>query len=594
MRKRGHLRKNWRTRFFQLYIESEEILYFASAAHKWNRNKAKGRIPLADGKLCKVPSKRFKKHNVFCVTTARGVDYYMEAPTENDRDAWMETIDYIIKGKGRLSGDSLDRLPEDIDSVAIVEATNIKSSAAASPSVSRTDDPFAGSVILSSTLSSALLPPPPDLPPGVSQFSDDDNDDDNNDNNNDNNNDDNSSTTVPVAAPAASDAARLGPGGRPGGSAPTPSSDAVSAADSAPAAAAAGALGPGGRPGGKSGRSAMQEYETIKIIGMGAFAKVILVRKRSTGAFFAMKVVPKSRLRSNKHLVETQKTERNVLARVDHPFIVRLHHAFQSKEKLYLVLDFINGGELFYWLNEEGAFSESRVQFYVAQMALAIGHLHSLGVLYRDLKPENVLLDASGYIRLTDFGISKQTSDAGSGRTSSFCGTPNYMAPEIIAGGMYGRSVDWWCLGILMFEMLVGRPPFMLDASDTNDVIFERIARAKRADVTVPFHVSDATQDFLYCILDVSPAHRLGSGKNDVADVLAHPFFAGLDIDAVLAKQLTPEFVPVVTSAEDLSNIDPEFVNRSLTADDTNCVSVAPGKGLHTFQGFTFVGEKTS
>ena len=334
----------------------------------------------------------------------------------------------------------------------------------------------------------------------------------------------------------------------------------------------------------------MKQYETVRIVGMGAFAKVILVRKTETGEYFAMKVIPKSRLRHNKHLVETQKTERNVLARVDHPFIVRLYHAFQSKDKLYLVLDFINGGEVFYHLNQEGAFAEKRVQQYVAQMALAIGHLHSLGVLYRDLKPENVLLDADGYIKLTDFGISKQTSDI-NGKTSSFCGTPNYMAPEVIAGGSYGRSVDWWTLGILMFEMLVGRPPFMLAATDTNDVIFDRIAHASKKDVTVPFSVSPATQDFLYRILDADPSSRLGSSKRDVEDLKQHPFFADLNWDDVLAKNFTPDFVPDVASPQDLTNIDPEFLGKSLSADDRVCASVAPG--TETFAGFTYVGERS-
>ena len=197
----------------------------------------------------------------------------------------------------------------------------------------------------------------------------------------------------------------------------------------------------------------IEHFSILKVIGRGSFGKVYLVQKKDSGEYFAMKTLKKDVILRRNQKINTQ-AERIILEKIKHPFIVKLHYAFQNPEKLYFVIDFLNGGELFYHLRREQRFSEDRTKFCAAEILLALECLHNNGVIYRDLKPENVLLDSQGHIKLTDFGLSK-IKQTESEVTYTFCGTPEYLAPEIVRGEGYGKEIDFWALVSKLYRILV-------------------------------------------------------------------------------------------------------------------------------------------
>jgi len=296
-----------------------------------------------------------------------------------------------------------------------------------------------------------------------------------------------------------------------------------------------------------------------------------------------MKVLHKDHV-IKRNQVEHTRTERSVLEYIRHPFIVTLRYAFQSHDKLFFVLDYCPGGELFFHLGKAGRFSEDRACFYAAQMVLALEYLHLQGIVYRDLKPENVLLDIHGDIALTDFGLSKEGIEDNSS-AHSFCGTPEYLAPEILSRVGHGRAADWWSLGALLFEMLTGMPPFY---SRKRERLFQKILKAQ---LRVPKSLSTASQDILQGLLTRNPNDRLGS-LTDAEEIKAHPFFEGIDWSKLLNKELVPPFQPVVTDVStDTNNFDTEFTRMALDSPEDRspmagaAESVSEGK----FAGFTFV-----
>jgi len=321
----------------------------------------------------------------------------------------------------------------------------------------------------------------------------------------------------------------------------------------------------------------VDDFELLKVIGKGSFGKVMLVRKKDDGMIYAMKVLRKEAIIARKQVAHT-KAEKSILQKLNHPFIVKLNYAFQTEDKLYMVLDYINGGELFFHLKKEGKFSEERVRLYAAEIALALEHLHSLGIVYRDLKPENILLDSESYICITDFGLSKEiTPEEG---THTFCGTPEYLAPEVLKGQGHGCAVDWWSLGTLIYEMLTGLPPFY---SQNINIMYQKILNGE---LRFPSSISPEAQSLLEGLLDRDPEKRMGV---DTAAVKSHPFFAGLDWKKLYDKEIEAPFKPEVKSIDDTSQIDPMFTSEKAVD------SLVEPSAINTtevgFDGFTFVGE---
>ena len=210
----------------------------------------------------------------------------------------------------------------------------------------------------------------------------------------------------------------------------------------------------------------IDDFDLLKVIGKGSFGKVMQVRKKDSGRIYAMKIIRKANI-IERDEVEHTLAERNVLAKIDNPFVVSLKFSFQNPDKLYLVLPFINGGELFFHLQQEGKFEETRAKLYCAELLSALEHLHEFNIIYRDLKPENILLDYAGHIALCDFGLCKLDMTK-EDKTNTFCGTPEYLAPELLEGKGYSQVVDWWTLGVLLYEMLSGLPPFY--SEDINEM----------------------------------------------------------------------------------------------------------------------------
>uniref|UniRef100_A0A182PAB9 Non-specific serine/threonine protein kinase n=1 Tax=Anopheles epiroticus TaxID=199890 RepID=A0A182PAB9_9DIPT len=301
------------------------------------------------------------------------------------------------------------------------------------------------------------------------------------------------------------------------------------------------------------------QFELLKVLGEGSFGKVFLVRKIvgiDAGTLYAMKVLKKATLKVKDRVRSTN--ERNILADVGHAFIVKLHYAFQTPGKLYLILDFLRGGDLFTRLSKEVMFTEEDVKFYLAELALALNHLHSIGIIYRDLKPENILLDQDGHIALTDFGLSKQPLDGS--KTYSFCGTVEYMAPEVVNRKGHTFAADWWSFGVLMvlseFEMLTGNLPF--HGSNRNDTM-NQILKTK---LGMPENLSPEAQSLLRALFKRNPQNRLGAGPNGIEDIKRHEFFANVDWDAFERKEVRPPFIPAV-SRDDAFYFDSEYTNKS-------------------------------
>ncbi|XP_056625158.1 ribosomal protein S6 kinase alpha-6 isoform X3 [Triplophysa dalaica] len=322
------------------------------------------------------------------------------------------------------------------------------------------------------------------------------------------------------------------------------------------------------------------QFELLKVLGQGSFGKVFLVRKLlgpDAGQLYAMKVLKKASLKVRDRV--RTKMERDILVEVNHPFIVKLHYAFQTEGKLYLILDFLRGGDVFTRLSKEVMFTEEDVKFYLAELALALDHLHNLGIVYRDLKPENILLDEAGHIKLTDFGLSKESVDQDR-KAYSFCGTVEYMAPEVVNRRGHTQSADWWSLGVLMFEMLTGTLPFQgKDRNETMNMIL-------KAKLGMPQFLSLEAQSLLRMLFKRNPTNRLGAGPDRVEEIKRHAFFSTIDWNKLYRGELNPPFRPAAGKPDDTFCFDPEFTAKT----PKDSPGIPPSANAHQlFKGFSFV-----
>lgn len=324
----------------------------------------------------------------------------------------------------------------------------------------------------------------------------------------------------------------------------------------------------------------IDDFDLLKVIGKGSFGKVMQVRKKDTKKIYALKAIRKSYIVSKSEVTHTL-AERTVLARIDCPFIVPLKFSFQSQEKLYLVLACINGGELFYHLQREGRFDLSRSRFYAAELLCVLDTLHKMDVIYRDLKPENILLDYQGHIALCDFGLCKLNMKD-EDKTDTFCGTPEYLAPELLLGQGYSKVVDWWTLGVLLYEMLTGLPPYY---DENVPKMYKKILQDP---LVFPDGFDRDAKDLLIGLLSRDPQRRLG--YNGADEIKNHPFFSQLSWKRLLMKGYIPPYKPPVTSATDTSNFDQEFTREKpidSVVDEYLSESVQK-----QFGGWTYVGSE--
>lgn len=330
-------------------------------------------------------------------------------------------------------------------------------------------------------------------------------------------------------------------------------------------------------------KTGTQDFELLRVLGKGGYGKVFQVKKGTgadQGKIFAMKVLRKAKIVINQKDTAHTKAERNILESIKHPFIVDLIYAFQTGGKLYLILEYLPGGELFMHLEREGIFPEETACFYLAEITLALEHLHSCGIIYRDLKPENILLDKDGHVKLTDFGLCKEALEDGE-TTHTFCGTVEYMAPEVLLRSGHAKSVDWWSLGALTYDMLTGGPPF---TASTRKKTIDKILHCK---LSLPNYLSPESRDLIKKLLRRQASQRLGSGSDDGLSIRRHHFFKSCNWNDLISKRVRPPFKPTLISDDDVSQFDTKFTG--MTPVDSPDETILSDSANQVFNGFTYV-----
>ena len=336
-----------------------------------------------------------------------------------------------------------------------------------------------------------------------------------------------------------------------------------------------------------------EDFEALYLVGQGAFGKVFQVRKKDTGVLYAMKVMKKEVVIA-KEQMEYTKQERDILTSITHPYVVKLRFSFQTATKLYLVLDFINGGHLFYWMYREGMFDVGLTRFYIAEIVCGIGHLHSLNIMHRDLKPENILVDREGHVRITDFGLAKKFSSDGE-KANSLVGSIDYMAPEILKDKGHGKEADWWSVGVLLYEMLIGQLPFR----GKNKAAIQKAITSQK--IKMPTFVENDAAKLIQNLTMKDPNLRLGSdvnlkkdstSKNGTEEVKKHKFFSKINWAKLEKREVPAPFVPKIDQDKGdgcVAHFDKKWTDAKVHAEAESAAASPSSAEQHHFLGFTYV-----
>ncbi|KAK6635813.1 Protein kinase C [Polyplax serrata] len=329
----------------------------------------------------------------------------------------------------------------------------------------------------------------------------------------------------------------------------------------------------------------LDDFHFIKVLGKGSFGKVMLAEKKGSDEVYAVKVLKKDVIIQDDDVDCTMTEKRILMLAAKHPFLTALHSCFQTKDRLFFVMEYVNGGDLMFQIQRARKFDEPRARFYAAEVTLALQFLHRHGIIYRDLKLDNILLDNEGHCKLADFGMCKEGIIDGA-TTTTFCGTPDYIAPEILQELEYGPSVDWWALGVLMYEMMAGQPPF---EADNEDDLFESILHD---DVLYPVWLSKEGVSILKGFMTKNPGKRLGCviSQGGEAAIRNHSFFKEISWEALEARRIKPPFRPKIKSKRDALNFDAEFTKEEPCLTPTNS-DVVRDINQDEFKGFSVLNQ---
>lgn len=323
----------------------------------------------------------------------------------------------------------------------------------------------------------------------------------------------------------------------------------------------------------------LSDLEFGRTLGTGSFGRVQLVRHLPTGRYFALKKLRKTEVIRLKQIEHTNSERRLLMSARNHPFLVQMYGTTQDAGYLYVLMEYVSGGELFSLLRKVKTLPFFVVQYYAAQVILAFEHLHSQNIIYRDLKPENILITREGNIKIVDFGFAKEVPD----QTWTLCGTPDYLAPEIILSKGYGKAVDYYALGVLIYEMLAGFPPFY---HENHMKLYDNIVHAE---VRFPSAFDSVAKDLVIKLLEKNPAKRLGVQAGGIADIKNHPWFKDVKWDMLYSCALRPPYTPKLASEGDCSNFDvypEETEEERLTAQTTTIGNYSIQDMMNLFPDF--------